>query len=252
MQAPHVPALTASAQSLFQGCRAVLFDLDGVLTPTSEVHMAAWKRLFHDVVARHADAAPYTDRDYFEHIDGRPRYDGVRAVLDSRGIALPQGAPDDPPDAETVCGLGNRKDREFRSALAADGIAPYPGSIRFLDAIDDAGMRSAVVSSSRNARLVLDAAGLADRFTVVVDGDAAARRGLAGKPAPDTYLAAAADLGVAASESVVVEDAVSGVAAGHAGGFALVLGVDRGVGRNQLLERGADVVIDDLGELVAP
>lgn len=229
--------------------RAVLFDLDGVLTPTAEVHMRAWARMFGAFLASRG-AVPYADADYFAHIDGRPRLDGVRAMLASRGIALPEGTPDDDPALETVAGLGNRKNAAFTAELAEHGVTPYPGSVRFLDAAAAAGLEVAVVSSSRNAEPVLRAAGLRDRFEVVVDGAAAAAAGLAGKPAPDTYLHAARLLGRAAAECAVVEDAHSGVQAGRGGGFGLVVGVDRGAGALELLASGADLVVDDLAELI--
>lgn len=231
------------------GLDAVLFDLDGVLTPTAVVHMHAWARLFAPLLAER-DAAPYTDADYFAHIDGKPRYDGVRTLLASRGIDLPWGDPTDSPDTETVCGLGNRKNAVFTQVLETEGVTPYPGSVRLVDALIADGRKVAVVSSSRNAVPVLAAAGLTDRFPVVVDGLVAAERGIPGKPAPDTYLDAARQLGVPADRAVVVEDAESGVASGRAGAFGLVVGVDRGAGAAVLLEQGADLVVDDLAELV--
>jgi beta-phosphoglucomutase family hydrolase len=224
------------------GYDAVLFDLDGVLTPTADVHERAWAELFRDY--------GYTYDDYLAHIDGRPRYDGVRTFLASRGIVVPEGAPTDPPGDGTVCALGNRKNVLFNELLAAEGIAPYPGSVAVIDLLDAAGVRQAVVSSSKNARLVLHAAGLDSRFEVVVDGFVAAEEGLAGKPAPDTFLRAAALLDATPARTIVVEDAVSGVAAGRAGGFGLVLGVDRGGNREALLANGADLVVDDLGETI--
>jgi beta-phosphoglucomutase family hydrolase len=230
--------------------RAYLFDLDGVLTPTALVHMRAWSRLFTAYLGERGIEQAYSDADYFAYIDGRPRYDGVRALLESRGIELPEGTPDDPPDAETVCGLGNRKNSEFNAALAEDGVAAYPGSVRLLDALALRHVDVAVVSSSRNAVAVLEAAGLRDRFAVVVDGVVGADERLAGKPAPDTYLRAAELVGRPASECAVVEDAVSGAAAGRSGNFGLVIGVDRGVGANSLIEAGADLVVSDLAELV--
>jgi len=233
---------------------AVLFDLDGVLTPTAQVHMNAWREVFTDWIARHGIEQPYTDADYFAHIDGLPRYDGVRRMLASRGVTLPEGDPSDDPATETVCGLGNRKNLAFTTVLERDGIEAYPGSVRFLDALDAEGIASAVVSSSRNARAVLAAAGLADRFTVIVDGVVAAAAGLPGKPAPDTFQHAARLLHAECSDAAVVEDAVSGVAAGRAGAFGLVVGVDRGAGHEALRTAGADVVVADLAELleVAP
>ncbi|MCA5895214.1 beta-phosphoglucomutase family hydrolase [Isoptericola sp. NEAU-Y5] len=230
--------------------RAVLFDLDGVLTPTAELHMRAWADLF----APYCEAlglAPYTPADYFAHIDGKPRYDGVATFLASRGVELPRGTAADAPGEGTVCALGNRKDEIVNGLFATEGIEPYPGSVRFLDAVTDAGALVAVVSSSRNTPSVLAAAHLADRFDVVVDGNVAAAEHLPGKPAPDTYLRAAERLGVPASESIVVEDALSGVQAGAAGPFGLVIGVDRGVGAQLLRTHGADLVVADLGELDA-
>ncbi len=232
--------------------KAVLFDLDGVITPTAEIHMHAWAKLFSAELAARGIAEPYTDADYFQYIDGKPRYDGVRAMLASRGIVLPEGSPTDAPELETVCGLGNRKNSVFTAVLEEDGIAPYPGSVAFLDAVERAGLQVAVVSSSKNAEVVLRAAGLRDRFGVVMDGVVAAHEGIAGKPAPDTYVEAGRLLGCSPAECVVVEDAHSGVQAGRSGDFGLVLGVDRGIGHQALIDAGADVVVDDLDELVAP
>lgn len=229
---------------------AVLFDLDGVLTPTAAVHMRAWELMFRQYFAEHGIAPPYTDADYFTHVDGRPRYDGVRATLLSRGVRLPEGEPSDPPGLQTVCGLGNTKNALVNQLLAQEGVEPYPGSVRVVDALDRRGTPMAVVSSSRNTPAVLEAAGLGGRFPVIVDGVVAAARHLAGKPAPDTFLHAAELLGVPPERAVVVEDAVSGVAAGRAGGFGLVVGVDRGAGATALTEAGADVVVRDLGELL--
>ena len=230
--------------------RAVLFDLDGVLTPTAELHMRAWERLFAPFCTARG-LAPYTDADYFAHIDGKPRFDGVQTMLASRGVELPWGSTDDAPGESTVCALGNEKNEIVNAMFVEEGIDPYPGSVRFLDAVTAAGAHVAVVSSSRNAPSVLAAAGIAHRFEVVVDGAVAERDGLPGKPAPDTYLRAAELLGVTAAEAVVVEDALSGVRSGRAGDFGLVVGVDRGVGREALLAAGADVVVADLGELDA-
>jgi beta-phosphoglucomutase family hydrolase len=256
-------------ETLMRVCDAALFDLDGVLTPTAEVHMRAWSRMFNDfLAARHPstgsgsgsagpssgpaaeDLSPYTEADYFEHVDGKPRYDGVRDFLDSRKISLPFGEIDDPPDAETVCGLGNRKNVSFAQVLETEGVTPYPGSVRLLDYLATTGVAVAVVSSSKNAVAVLTAAGLRDRFEVVVDGNLAHDLGLPGKPAPDTYAHAAAALGIPADRAVVFEDAVSGTASGRAGNFGLVVGVDRGVGAQALLDSGADIVVSDLAELL--
>jgi HAD superfamily hydrolase (TIGR01509 family) len=237
-----------TSPELFADVHAVLFDLDGVLTPTAEVHRRAWARLFEAYFAQ-VGRGTYSEADYFAHIDGKPRYDGVRDELAAHGITLPEGDPGDGPDAETVCGLGNRKNAEFNRELAEHGVRPYPGSLSFLDAVDESGIRSAVVSSSANAPEVLKAAGIADRFVTVVDGKVARDQGLAGKPDPATYAYAARLLGADAAHSVVVEDATSGVAAGRAGGF-IVVGVDRGTGREALLAEGADLVVEDLAELV--
>ncbi|MEK6310737.1 MAG: HAD-IA family hydrolase [Curtobacterium sp.] len=229
--------------------RALLFDLDGVLTPTAEVHMRAWSRLFTPYLDAHG-VAPYTEQDYFDHIDGKPRYDGVRSLLASRGIDLPEGTPDDAPSADTVCGLGNRKNAEFTAELDEHGVEPYPGSHRFLVAAIDAGYSVAVVSSSANAVSVLRTAGILERFPVIVDGLVARQDALEGKPAPDTYLDAASRFGLTAAECVVVEVATSGVEAGRNGGFGLVIGVDRGAGADALRAHGADVVVEDLADLV--
>ena len=229
---------------------AALFDLDGVLTPTAEVHMRAWRDLFVDFLTRRGLVdQPYQESDYFEHIDGKPRYDGVRSMLASRGLQLAEGDPSDGPDVETVCGLGNRKNAFFTAVLADDGVAPYPGSVVLLDFLAQRGIAMAVVSSSRNAPAVLEAAGLADRFEVVVDGALAHREGLPGKPSGATYVHAAQQLGVPVERAVVFEDALSGVEAGRDGGFGLVVGVDRGVGAERLTAAGADVVVADLAEL---
>jgi beta-phosphoglucomutase family hydrolase len=234
---------------------AVLFDLDGVVTPTAEVHMRAWSRMFNDFLEHEAgdlagDRSPYTDVDYFAHVDGKPRYDGVRDFLASRGIELPEGTSEDAPSELTVRGLGNRKNDAFNEVLERDGVQAYQGSMRLLDHLRGLGIPLAVVSSSANAPAVLDAAGLSDRFATVVDGRVATREHLPGKPAPDTFAFAARTLGVPVEEAVVVEDAVSGVKAGAAGGFGLVIGVDRGAGESTLTDAGADLVVADLGDLV--
>lgn len=229
---------------------AALFDLDGVLTPTADVHMVAWRRMFTEYFEAHGVSPEYSDADYFTYVDGKPRYDGVRACLASRGVVLPEGSPSDPPGAQTVCGLGNTKNALFDAVLREEGVVAYPGSVALLDHLTERGVAVAVVSSSRNATAVLTAAGLIDRFTVIVDGVVAADRGLPGKPEADTFRFAAQSLGVPVERAVVVEDAVSGVAAGRAGSFGLVVGVDRGAGAAELLAAGADVVVEDLGELV--
>lgn len=229
-----------------------LFDLDGVLTPTADVHMRAWEQMFTEFLTARGVREPYQEHDYFAYIDGKPRYDGVRSFLSARGIELPDGDPDDDPQQETVCGLGNRKNEVFSAVLREEGVQPYPGSVVLLDALAARGITMAVVSSSRNAPAVLEAAGLADRFEVVIDGAVAVARGLAGKPSPETFAHAAQQLGTPLDRAVVLEDALSGVEAGHRGGFGLVVGVDRGVGVDRLRQAGADLVVSDLAELVQP
>jgi beta-phosphoglucomutase family hydrolase len=229
---------------------AVLFDLDGVLTPTAEVHMHAWKTMFDELFAQWGVTEPYTDRDYFQYVDGKKRYDGVASLLRSRSIEVPWGEVSDPPEAETVCGIGNRKNVVFARILKEEGVVAYPGSVALLDVLAAAGTPVAVVSSSKNARPVLAAAGLLERFTVIVDGVVAEELHLASKPAPDVFLEGARRLGVNPATSAGVEDALSGVASVHAAGLGLTVGVDRGVGAEELRAHGADVVVTDLEELV--
>lgn len=231
--------------------QAVLFDLDGVITPTAEVHMRAWAEMFNSFLGTRSGQAPYTDDDYFEYVDGKPRYDGVRDFLRSRGIVVREGEPTDDPSELTVCGLGNRKNEAFNTIIERDGVDPYPGSVALIEQLAASGHKMAVVSSSKNAPAVLRAAKLAEHFPVIVDGNVATEAGIAGKPAPDTFEHAAAMLEVPTESSVVIEDAISGVQAGAAGSFGLVVGVNRGVGRDALSEAGADVVVDDLQELVS-
>lgn len=242
-------AVVTSTEQTPPGLDAHLFDLDGVITPTALVHMHAWTEMFSAFLRSRGVTEPYTDADYYTYVDGRPRYDGVRAMLASRGIELPEGDPSDSPDGETICGLGNRKNDLVLEILRRDGVAPYPGTVAYLDSLGPDAVL-AVVSSSRNAEDVLTSAGLRDRFGTIVDGNVAAAEGLPGKPAPDTFLDAARRLGVDPARAVVYEDAVSGVAAGHAGRFGLVVGLDRGVGHAALRDAGADVVVSDLAELV--
>lgn len=239
----------AGNTTAWTGASAILFDLDGVLTPTAVIHERAWQQLFEGYLQQHPEAPAYAENDYFDHIDGKPRFDGVRDFLASRGIVLPEGPLDDAPENDTVHGLGNRKNAVFNSIVAA-GVDPYPGSVKFLDAAEERGLQLAVVSSSRNAPAVLKAAGLDHRFEVVVDGVVAAAEGLPGKPRPDTYTYAAGLLGLASEDCVVVEDAVSGVQAGSAGSFHSVIGVDRGAGHQALLDAGATLVVNDLDELL--
>jgi beta-phosphoglucomutase family hydrolase len=235
---------------------ACLFDLDGVLTQTAKVHAAAWKQMFDEYLQARAertgeDFVPFdTGPDYNEYVDGKPRYDGVRSFLASRGIDLPDGAPDDPPSAETVDGLGNRKNELVLELIERDGVEAYEGSVRYVRAARDAGLRRAVVSSSANCRDVLAAADMLDLFEEIVDGNVAHERGLKGKPAPDTFLEGARALGFGADKAAVFEDAVAGVEAGRAGRFGFVVGVDRVGHADALREHGAGIVVQDLAELL--
>lgn len=236
--------------------RACLFDLDGVLTDTASVHTRAWKSMFDAYLSGRAERTgePFVpfdpEGDYRRFVDGRKRDDGVRAFLASRGITLPDGADDDPPDAETVHGLGNRKNEAFRVTLKADGVEVFEGSRRYLTAVTDAGLATAVVSASANAGEVLALTGLEKFIGERVDGVTLRAEHIAGKPAPDSFLRAAQLLGVAPAAAAVFEDALSGVAAGRAGGFGFVVGVDRVGQRDDLLSHGADVVVADLEELL--
>ena len=238
------------------GVRACLFDLDGVLTKTATVHAAAWKQMFDAYLRERAERTgeefvPFDPKaDYSEYVDGKPRADGVRSFLQSRGIEVPEGSPDDPPGAETIHGLGNRKNELVVRLIREQGVEPYEGSVRYLEAVRDGGLRRAVVSSSANCHDVLIAAGIDDFFEARIDGVVAKRDHLKGKPAPDTYLAAARELAVARGEAAVFEDALAGVAAGRAGNFASVVGVDRLGQADALREHGATIVVTDLAELL--
>jgi beta-phosphoglucomutase family hydrolase len=251
-----VPMPDRSHLGLPDQIEAGLFDMDGVLTQTAKVHAAAWKQMFDEFLQRRATATGEAFRpfdigpDYEAYVDGKPRYDGVRDFLASRGIELPHGAPDDPPDAQTVTGLGNRKNDLVQKLIRDDGVEAYEGSVRYVKAARDAGLRTAVVSSSKNTAEVLQVAGIADLFDDVVDGHAVEDRGLAGKPAPDTFLQAARELGVEPARAAVFEDALAGVEAGRAGRFGLVVGVNRADEADALREHGADVVVDDLADLL--
>ncbi|MET8445975.1 beta-phosphoglucomutase family hydrolase [Streptomyces sp. NPDC005209] len=231
---------------------ACLFDLDGVVTKTAAVHAAAWKETFDAFLRAHegAGARPFDAvADYDEYVDGRPRADGVRTFLASRGIHLPEGAPDDPPDARTVHGVGNRKNELLLAKIRTGGVEAYEGTLRYLEAVRAHGLRTAIVSSSANCRDVLRAVGAEHFFDVRVDGLVAAERGLPGKPHPDTFLAAARDLGVEAGRAAVFEDALAGMDAGRAGRFGYVVGIDRVGQADALYAHGADVVVADLAEL---
>ena len=237
--------------------RCCLFDLDGVLTQTARLHAAAWKQMFDGYLQERADSTgepfePFDEReDYRRYVDGKPRYDGVASFLAARGIDLPFGRPDDAATADTVSGLGNRKNDLVLALIAQVGVDVYEGSIRYVHAARAAGLRCGVVSSSANCREVLAAAKIDDLFDTVVDGLVVARDGLKGKPAPDTFLTGAEALGIRPEEAAVFEDALAGVAAGRAGGFGYVVGVDR-LGRPDALRaEGADIVVSDLAELLA-
>ncbi len=230
---------------------ACLFDLDGVVTRTAVVHAAAWKEMF-DAFLRERDGegfAPFTAADYDAYVDGRPRADGVRTFLASRGIELPAGGPDDPPAAATVHGLGNRKNQLLLARIRTDGVEPYDSTLAYLHAVRARGLRTAIVSSSANCRDVLRSIDAEDLFDVRIDGVVAAGRGLPGKPAPDTFLAAAAELGVEPARAAVFEDALAGMDAGRAGKFGYVVGVDRVGQAEALYAHGADTVVADLSEL---
>jgi beta-phosphoglucomutase family hydrolase len=234
------------------GVTTLLFDLDGVITKTAVVHAAAWKEMFDAFLATQDGQAPFDPRtDYDKYVDGKPRYDGVRSFLSSRGLSLPDGDPTDAPDAETVCGLGNRKNDLVGGIIERDGVEAYPGTVKYLEAAKAAGFRLAVVSSSANCRAILTSCNLLDDFEEIMDGVVAAERGIKGKPAPDTFIAAAETLGASLAQSVVFEDALAGVEAGHAGGFGFVVGVNRVGQAEALKEHGADIVVDDLEELIA-
>ncbi|MFN2388518.1 MAG: HAD family hydrolase [Actinomycetota bacterium] len=240
--------------SPLDGFDAVLFDLDGVITSTAEQHFSAWRQVFDEFLARRATPAepfqPFDRADYNRYVDGMPRYDGVRNFLAARGIELEEGRPDDPPAAETVHGLGNRKNDLVNDIIREQGVEPYAGSVALLRSLRSRDVKTAVVTSSRNCMTVLHAAGIVDLFDARVDGEIAADLGLRGKPAPDTFLAAAERLAVPPARTAVIEDALSGVEAGRAGGFALVVGVDRVGQAEALREHGADVVVSDLAELI--
>lgn len=233
---------------------AVLFDLDGVVTTTEKIHCACWKRTFDEFLRDRAskrgeDFIPFSETDdYLEHVDGKPRYEGVRGFLLSRGIELPEGNRDSPPGERSVFGLGNRKNQLFTETLGKESPGIYETSVALARRLKEAGFRLGVVSSSRNCRRVMAAAGIENLFEVTVDGVTAAEKGLRGKPEPDTFIEAASRLGSKPEKSIIIEDASAGVAAGARGGFGFVIGVARKQNKNELLSSGADAVVSDLGE----
>jgi beta-phosphoglucomutase family hydrolase len=235
---------------------AVLFDLDGVLTDTARLHAACWKEMFDGFLEARAARCGEVFRpfdlasDYRLYVDGKPRFDGVRDFLAARGVQLPEGSPDDPSDAETVCGLGNRKNELVNRIIEDTGVEPYEGSVKLIHQLRDRGFKTAVVTSSQNCTTVLEAAKLGDCFDVLVDGNVSQEQHLAGKPAPDTFLRAAELIGVEPARAVVVEDAISGVQAGSTGHFGLVIGIARKGNADELKQNGAQLVVSDLGELV--
>jgi beta-phosphoglucomutase family hydrolase len=233
---------------------AVIFDMDGVITDTASTHAAAWKRLFGEYLGERARRTgepfhPFDADDYRRYVDGKPLYDGVRDFLASRGITLPEGDPTDPPDRETVCGLGNRKDAYFLAQLHERGAQAYPSTVALVGRLAARGVRTAIISASRNLTQVLNAAGVGDLFHVEVDGLAAERLGLPGKPDPAVFLKAARRLGIEPARAAIVEDALAGVEAGRRGGLAFVVGVDRTGHDDALRAAGADLVVLDLGAL---
>lgn len=252
----HVLAKVAGMLGLPNTIEACLFDLDGVLTQTAKVHAAAWKLMFDEYLSGYAAAQGQAfvefdvQADYATYVDGKPRVDGTRSFLNSRGIRLPLGQPDDPPTAETLIGLGNRKNELVLKMIRDQGVQPYDGSVRYVHAVRDAKLRRAVVSSSTNCREVLASANLLDLFDVIVDGQVAERDHLDGKPSPDTFLAAAAAIGVPPTAAAVFEDALAGVEAGRRGGFGFVVGVDRIGQADALQNHGASIVVEDLSELL--
>lgn len=266
----QTPAGPGTAPIEWAAYEAVLFDLDGVLTATARLHAASWKRMFDQFLADREAAAgtggsagsagpetggpagarfrPFEDRDYTRYVDGRPRYDGVRAFLESRGITLPDGEPSDSPGDGTVCALGNRKNALFHELVATEGVETYDSSLAVVRHLRANGVRTAVVSSSRGCGEILDAAGIADRFELRVDGLTAEAEGLAGKPAPDMFVHAARAMGIPPDRAAVVEDAIAGVQAARGGGFGLVVAIDRTGAPKELAAAGADVVVNDLAE----
>lgn len=234
--------------------QAAILDMDGVITQSASTHRAAWKRMFDEFLKIRADETghrfePFTEEEYYQYVDGKPRYEGAQSFLDSRDISISYGSPEDPPGKHTVCGLGNQKNRYFLQHLEQRGVESYASTQTFIRKLKNHEKAVAAISSSRNAKAVLDAADVRHLFSVVVDGQDSEQHHLQGKPEPDIFLEAATRLGVSPENAIVVEDALAGVQAGRAGGFGLVIGVNRGDQRSQLKEHGADIVVNDLSEL---
>jgi len=250
--------MTERALPALDDLDAVIFDMDGVVTETATVHAAAWKKLFDTYLHRRAEETgdefvPFDEKsDYERYVDGKNRYDGVRSFLGSRDIELPEGTPDDPPGDDTVCAMGNGKDAYFLRHVREEGVHPYPSTVRLIEALRTAGKKTGLVSASRNAEEVLSSAGVIDLFDTRVDGVVTAELGLPGKPDPAMFLEAGRRLGVEPQRAAVVEDALSGVAAGAAGKFGLVIGVARAGQHDALRQAGADVVVADLAEIPFP
>lgn len=246
MSTPDTPVFEERERAPIE---AAILDLDGVVTDTATVHQRAWARAFDTLLASEGDPRPFTRDDYLRYVDGKPRLDGVRSFLESRGLSRPEGHIEDPPSYDSVAGIGNLKDGFFHELLREDGVAVFDDAVESLHTWRAAGLRTAIVSSSRNAAAVLDAAKLTDLFEVRVDGEVGRARGLAGKPAPDYFLEAARELGVEPARSMVIEDAISGVTAGRRGAFGLVVGVSRNGDERSLLRAGADLVVRKLTEI---
>lgn len=247
------PDVSHPDPSLLAGLAALILDLDGVITDTASLHERAWKRMFDEYLqARQEDPEPFTARDYREYVDGKPRYDGAASFLAARGIDLPRGEPDDPPDRETVCGLGNRKNLYFRALLDEQGVEVIEGADTWLREARQRGYRLGLVTSSRNGRRILEAAGLSELFDARVDGQDGAERGLPGKPDPAYFLAAARELDVTAAEAAIAEDSEAGVEAGHRGEFSVVIGIAGDQDPDRLRAAGADVVVTRLANVPLP
>ncbi len=234
--------------------QSVIFDLDGVITKTAIIHFKAWKAVFDEYLRlrEERDKQPFrefTQQDYLNYVDGKPRYDGVKSFLESRGIKIPYGTPEDPPERETICGIGNRKNRKFLEILEKEGVEVYESTIELIRQLRENGVKIGVASSSKNCKHILEVAGIEKLFETRVDGLVSQKLGLKGKPEPDIFVVASYNLGSSPANSVVVEDATSGVSAGRNGGFGLVLGVARKNNHKDLFENGADIVVSDLSEI---